>query len=418
MALFVKKFGGTSVGSIERMRHIVEIVGAARKAGDEVVVVVSAMSGETDRLIHLLKQASDMPDTREYDVLVSTGEQVSMVLVASLLTAQGYPARSYTGAQAGIKTDQAHQKAHIIDVDPSALKKALAEGIIPVIAGFQGKSETGEITTLGRGGSDTTGVAIAAALGADECQIYTDVDGVYTADPRVVPAARLLPTITLEEMMEMAALGAKVLQNRSIRYAGRYKVPLRVLSSFSNHPGTLITYEEFNTMEKALISGLAFNRQEAKITLFGLPFRADLASRVMQPLAEANIDIDIILQNMTEDGKCNFTFTVNREEYRQALTIAEKLVGALGATSAQGDNKIAKLSIVGVGMRSHIGVANKMFTTLSNEGIAIQLISTSEIKISVLIEEKYLELGARALHTAFELDQKEATEEFDPVVVK
>jgi aspartate kinase len=418
MALYVKKFGGTSVGSIDRMRNIADIVIKAREAGDDVVVVVSAMSGETDRLINLLKETNDKFDPREYDVMVSTGEQVSMVLVASLLNAGGYKAQSFTGAQAGIKTDNTHQKASILDIDPSRLQEALKQGIIPVIAGFQGKSETGEITTLGRGGSDTTGVAIAAALKADECQIYTDVDGVYTADPRVVPAARLLPTITLEEMMEMAALGAKVLQNRSIRYAGRYKVPLRVLSSFSNHPGTLITYEEFSTMEKALISGLAFNRQEAKITLFGLPFRADLASRVMQPLADANIDIDIILQNMTEEGKCNFTFTVNREEYRQALVIAEKLVVELGATSAQGDNKIAKLSIVGVGMRSHIGVANKMFMTLANEGIAIQLISTSEIKISVLIDEKYLELGARALHTVFGLDAKESVEEFDPVVVK
>ncbi len=417
MALYIQKFGGTSVGSIERIQHVADTVIKTKQAGHQVVVVVSAMSGETDRLIGLINQAVDAPNLREYDVLVSTGEQVSMALTAMCLSAKGYPARSYTGAQAGIKTESIHQKAHINDIDVASLKAALAQDIIPVVAGFQGLSEEGEVTTLGRGGSDTTAVAIAAALKADECQIYTDVDGVYTADPRVVPAARLLPTITLEEMLEMAGLGAKVLQNRSVRYAGRFKVPLRVLSSFSNNPGTLITYEE-STMEKPLVSGIAFNRSEAKISIFGVPFKPDVTAKILQPIADAHIDIDMILQNTTQDNSCDVTFTVNREDYRRALAIVETTAKELAARGVSGDNKIAKLSIVGVGMRAHTGVANKMFTTLAEEGVTVQLITTSEIKISVVIDEKYLELAARALHTAFDLDVSEPTEEFDPVVIK
>ncbi len=416
MALYIQKFGGTSVGSIERIQQVADTVIKTKQAGHEVVVVVSAMSGETDRLINLIKATVDQPNSREYDVVVSTGEQVSMALLAMALSARGYSAQSFTGAQAGIKTENIHQKAHIIGVDVKPLKQALKANIIPVVAGFQGLSENGEVTTLGRGGSDTTGVALAAALKADECQIYTDVDGVYTADPRVVPAARLLPTITLEEMLEMAGLGAKVLQNRSVRYAGRFKVPLRVLSSFSNNPGTLITYED-SPMEKPVVSGIAFNRSEAKITLFGIPFSHDVIIKILQPLADANIDIDMILQNTTKDNCFDFTFTVNREEYRQALTIMDQIARELHAREVLGDNKIAKLSIIGVGMRAHIGVANKMFATLAKEGITVQLISTSEIKISVVIDEKYLELGARALHTAFGLDNNETVEEFDPVMI-
>lgn len=418
MALLVKKFGGTSVGSIERLKHVADRIIQAKNAGDQVVVVVSAMSGETDRLIHLSRQMAESPNGREYDALVSTGEQVSAALLSILLIERGYAAQSYTGAQAGIKTEDVHQKAHIMEVNPESLKAALAQNKIPVVTGFQGITASGEITTLGRGGSDTTAVAIAAALEADECQIYTDVDGVYTADPRVVPAARLLTTITFEEMLEMAALGAKVLQNRSVRYAGRFKVPLRVLSSFSHNPGTLITYEEV-PMENPVVSGIAFNRNEARITLFGVPFKPETVSKILEPIAQANIDIDMILQNSTtSEGLFDFTFTVNRDEYRQAVCISEEIVKKLGGQGIKGDNKIAKLSIVGAGMRSHTGVANKMFITLAQEGISVQLITTSEIKISVVIDEKYLELGARALHTAFGLDMAESVEEFDPIVLQ
>lgn len=415
MPVLVQKFGGTSVGSIERIHNVADTVIKARQKGYQVVVVVSAMSGDTDKLINLAKQAAKNPDPREYDVLVSTGECLSMALLAMILIERGFPAISFSGTQAGIKTDSRHKKAHIIDIDTRALKRELARNNIIVVAGFQGYTESGDVSTLGRGGSDTTAVALAAALQAEECQIYTDVDGVYTTDPRVVPTARLLTHITFEEMLEMAWLGAKVLQTRSVRYAGKFKVPLRVLSSFREGPGTLITYED-NKMENPIVSGIAFNRSEAKITLFGVPAREGITVDILAPISEANIDVDMILQNVAEDDSLDFTFTVNREEYQKALSITEQNAKKLSVRSVRGNSKIAKLSIIGVGMRSHSGVANTMFATLAKEGIMIHLIATSEIKISVVIDEKYLELGVRALHTAFGLDV-EPDEEFDPVVM-
>ncbi|HHQ41576.1 MAG TPA: aspartate kinase [Chromatiales bacterium] len=402
MALIVQKYGGTSVGSIERIEHVAEKVAATRRQGHQVVVVVSAMSGETDRLLGLARAISERPDPRELDVLLATGEQVTIALLAIALAKRGCPARSYTGAQVHILTDSAHNKARIRDIDAARVRRDLAEGRVVVVAGFQGVDEHGNITTLGRGGSDTTAVALAAALGADECQIFTDVDGVYTTDPRVVPEARRLDRITFEEMLEMASLGSKVLQIRAVEFAGKYNVPLRVLSTFEEGPGTLITYEE-PEMEQPLISGVAFNRDEAKLTVVGVPDQPGVAWRILGPIAEANIEVDMIVQNVGEDGTTDFTFTVHRNDYPQALEILRRTAEELGAREVTGDDRIVKISLVGVGMRSHAGIASRMFEALAKEGINIRMISTSEIKISVVVDEKYLELGVRALHEAFDL---------------
>lgn len=404
MALFVHKYGGTSVGSVERIQHVAANVMAARARGEKVVVVVSAMSGETNKLVAYAKEAQKTPEPREMDVILSTGEQVTIGLLVMALRDKGCPAVSFTGAQVPILTDAAHTKARILEIPTDRIQKALDEDHVVVVAGFQGVTREGDITTLGRGGSDTTAVALAAALKADECLIFTDVDGVYTTDPRVEPRARRLDRITFEEMLEMASLGSKVLQIRSVEFAGKYNVPLRVLSSFKEGEGTLISYED-DSMEKPLISGIAFNRDEAKLTVLGVPDRPGIASKILGPVAEANIEVDMIVQNVAEDGTTNFTFTVNRSEYAKALSILEATAKAMGAREVRGDEAIVKVSIVGVGMRSHAGIAAKMFDTLANEGINIQLISTSEIKISVVIHEKYLELAVRALHAAFELDQ-------------
>lgn len=404
MALFVHKYGGTSVGSVERIQHVAANVMAARARGEKVVVVVSAMSGETNKLVAYAKEAQKTPEPREMDVILSTGEQVTIGLLAMALRDKGCPAVSFTGAQVPILTDAAHTKARILEIPTDRIQKALDEDHVVVVAGFQGVTREGDITTLGRGGSDTTAVALAAALKADECLIFTDVDGVYTTDPRVEPRARRLDRITFEEMLEMASLGSKVLQIRSVEFAGKYNVPLRVLSSFKEGEGTLISYED-DSMEKPLISGIAFNRDEAKLTVLGVPDRPGIASKILGPVAEANIEVDMIVQNVAEDGTTNFTFTVNRSEYAKALSILEATAKAMGAREVRGDEAIVKVSIVGVGMRSHAGIAAKMFDTLAIEGINIQLISTSEIKISVVIHEKYLELAVRALHAAFELDQ-------------
>ena len=377
---------------------------ACREQGDDIVVVVSAMSGETDRLIRLAKEVAQRPNARELDVLLSTGEQATIALLSMALEERGCKARSYTGAQVHILTDNAYNKARIVDIDSARIHKDLAEGRVVVVAGFQGVDHEGNITTLGRGGSDTTAVALAAALKADECQIYTDVDGVYTTDPRVVPQARRLDRITYEEMLEMASLGAKVLQIRSVEFASKYNVPLRVLSSFEEGAGTLITSEEA-VMEQALISGIAFNRDEAKLTMIGVPDQPGVAHRILGPIAEANIEVDMIVQNVGEDGLTDFTFTVHRNDYDLALDIVKKTAKEMGAREVQGDNHIVKVSIVGVGMRSHAGIASQMFQTLAGEGINIRMISTSEIKISVVVDEKYLELAVRALHSAFKLDQ-------------
>lgn len=404
MALFVHKYGGTSVGSVERIQHVAANVMAARARGEKVVVVVSAMSGETNKLVAFAKEAQQAPDPREMDVILSTGEQVTIGLLAMALREKGCPAISFTGAQVPILTDAAHNKARILEIPTDRIQAALDQGQVVVVAGFQGVTREGDITTLGRGGSDTTAVALAAALKADECLIFTDVDGVYTTDPRVEPRARRLDRITFEEMLEMASLGSKVLQIRSVEFAGKYNVPLRVLSSFKEGEGTLISYED-DSMEKPLISGIAFNRDEAKLTVLGAPDRPGIASKILGPVAEANIEVDMIVQNVAEDGTTNFTFTVNRSEYAKALSILEATAKAMGAREVRGDDAIVKVSIVGVGMRSHAGIAAKMFDTLAAEGINIQMISTSEIKISVVINEKYLELAVRALHAAFELDQ-------------
>jgi aspartate kinase len=407
MALYVHKYGGTSVGTVERIQHVAKNVAAARARGEDVVVVVSAMSGETNRLIGLARQIEESPPPRELDVLVSTGEQVTIALLSMALQASGCPACSYTGGQVRILTDSAYTKARILDIDTERLRGDLAEGKVVVVAGFQGVTEEGDITTLGRGGSDTTAVALAAALKADECLIYTDVDGVYTTDPRVEPRARRLDRITFEEMLEMASLGSKVLQIRSVEFAGKYNVPLRVLSSFADGPGTLITYEEAD-MEQALISGIAFNRDEAKLTVLGVPDRPGIAHRILGPIADANIEVDMIVQNIAGDKTTDFTFTVNRGEYQKALVILQRECAELGAREVSGDTQIVKVSLVGVGMRSHAGIASRMFSTLANEGINIRMISTSEIKISVVIDEKYLELAVRALHEAFALDRPSA----------
>jgi len=407
MALIVQKYGGTSVGSVDRIENVARKVKAATEAGHQVVVVVSAMSGETNRLIELAQQISESPDLREYDVLVSTGEQVTIALLSMALNKLGCPARSYTGAQVHILTDSAHTKARILDIDEQQVRSDLESGRVVVVAGFQGRDEKGNITTLGRGGSDTTAVAMAAALKADECQIYTDVDGVYTTDPRVVPLAKRLERITFEEMLEMASLGSKVLQIRAVEFAGKYNVPLRVLSSFEEGPGTLITYEE-EQMEQPVISGIAFNRDEAKLTILGVPDQPGVAYNILGPIGDANIEVDMIIQNVGADSTTDFTFTVHRNDFDKAKSILQKVANDLGAREVTGDKAIIKISIVGVGMRSHAGVASTMFEALARENINIRMISTSEIKISVVVDEKYLELGVRALHTAFNLDQTSA----------
>ncbi len=404
MSLIVQKYGGTSVGTIERIRSVAHKVAAARTRGDDLVVVVSAMSGETNRLIALANQISEMPSPRELDVLVSTGEQVTIALLAMALEELGCEARSYTGSQIRILTDSAHTKARIEAIDVERMRADLAAGRVVVVAGFQGVDGEGNITTLGRGGSDTTGVALAAALNADECQIYTDVDGIYTTDPRVVSSARRLDRITFEEMLEMASQGSKVLQIRAVEFAGKYQVPLRVLSSFTEGNGTLITLDDEDDMEKPLVSGIAFNRDEAKLTVLGVPDVPGVAYRILGPISEANIEVDVIVQNVAQDGTTSLTFTVHRNEMKKALRVLEGLQESLGATSITTDDRIAKLSLVGVGMRSHAGVAARMFRALAEHNINIQMISTSEIKITVVVDEKYLELGVRALHTEFELD--------------
>ncbi|UCE89216.1 MAG: aspartate kinase [Pseudomonadota bacterium] len=404
MALIVQKYGGTSVGSIERIEQVAAKAIAARAAGDDLVLVVSAMSGETNRLVKLAHAVASDPDPREFDVLVSTGEQVTIALLSMALNRRGCPARSYTGSQVHILTDNAHTKARILGIDEARVRGDLEEGRVVVIAGFQGVDEQGNITTLGRGGSDTTAVAMAAALKADECQIYTDVDGVYTTDPRVEPDARRLDRITFEEMLEMASLGSKVLQIRAVEFAGKYNVPLRVLSSFEDGPGTLISYED-EEMEQPVISGIAFNRDEAQLLMRGVPDRPGVAYHILGPVGKANIEVDMIVQNVGADGTTDFTFTVHRNDYQKALEVLEATARELGAREVSGDNKIVKISLVGVGMRSHAGIASTMFEALANEAINIRMISTSEIKISVVVDEKYLELGVRSLHAAFQLDQ-------------
>ena len=406
MALIVQKFGGTSVGSVERIEQVADKVKKFRDAGDDLVVVLSAMSGETNRLIDLAKAISgdQQPLPRELDVIVSTGEQVTIALLAMALNKRGVPAVSYTGSQVRILTDSAHTKARILQIDDQKIRTDLKAGRVVVVAGFQGVDEHGNITTLGRGGSDTTGVALAAALKADECQIYTDVDGVYTTDPRVVAVAQRLDKITFEEMLEMASLGSKVLQIRAVEFAGKYNVPLRVLHSFKEGPGTLITIDEEESMEQPIISGIAFNRDEAKLTIRGVPDTPGVAFKILGPVSDANVEVDMIVQNVSHDNTTDFTFTVHRNEYDAALKILQNTASEIGAREVVGDTKIAKVSIVGVGMRSHAGVASRMFGALAKEGINIQMISTSEIKVSVVLEEKYLELAVRALHTAFELD--------------
>jgi len=405
MSLFVQKYGGTSVGTVERIEAVADKVARFREQGHDMVVVVSAMSGETNRLIGLAHEIQETPDPREMDVLVSTGEQVTIALLCMALKKRGWDARSYTGGQVRILTDDAHTKARIQEIDEQHIRADLHAGRVVVVAGFQGVDEKGNITTLGRGGSDTTGVALAAALKADECQIYTDVDGVYTTDPRVVDSARRLEKITFEEMLEMASLGSKVLQIRAVEFAGKYGVPLRVLHSFQEGPGTLITLdEEYSEMEQPVVSGIAFNRDEAKVTVVGVPDTPGVASRILAPIGAANIEIDVIVQNVAEDKSTDLTFTVHRNDMAKAEAILAEVAKEVGAKGVTTDDKICKLSIVGVGMRSHAGVASKMFAALAKDGINIQMITTSEIKISVIIDERYLELAVRGLHSAFELD--------------
>ncbi len=403
MALVIQKYGGTSVGTVERINAVADRVLSHKKRGDDIVVAVSAMSGETNRLTGMAEKITDHPKGRELDVLLSTGEQVTIALLCMALEAKGCPARSYTGGQVRILTNSVHNKARILNIDESRIRNDLGEGRVVVVAGFQGVDEDGNITTLGRGGSDTTAVALAAALKADECQIYTDVDGVYTTDPRIVPEARRLKTITYEEMLEMASLGAKVLQIRSVEFAQKYNVPMRVLSSFEEGEGTLITSED-KTMEQVMISGITANKDEAKVTLLGVPDEPGVAVAILGPVADAGIEVDMIIQNVGADGTTDFTFTVHRNDYAQTLEILEKVKQTLDARAVVGDDKIVKLSVVGIGMRSHAGIASQMFNALSEEGINIQMISTSEIKISVVVDEKYLELGVRTLHSAFGLD--------------
>jgi aspartate kinase len=403
MTLIVQKYGGTSVGSVDRIRNVATKVAKYRDQGHDIVVVVSAMSGVTNSLVAMAHELQKEPSSREMDVLLSTGEQTTIALLCMALENIGYPARSYTGGQVRILTDSAFTKARIVSIDDAPIRKDLAEGRVVVVAGFQGVDDEGNITTLGRGGSDTTAVALAAALKADECQIYTDVDGVYTTDPRVVPEARRLDRITFEEMLEMASLGAKVLQIRSVEFAGKYNVPLRVLSSFEDGPGTLIVSEEDTMMENPIISGIAFTRDETKLSVIGVPDVPGMAFRVFGPISDANIEVDVIVQNVGADKTNDITFTVQRKDTDKATRILEKVAKDISAESIEVDNKVAKVSLVGVGMRSHAGIASKMFGALAAESINIQLITTSEIKISVVIEEKYLELAVRALHAAFGL---------------
>jgi aspartate kinase len=419
MALIVHKYGGTSMGSTERIRNVARRVAKWARAGHQMVVVPSAMSGETNRLLALAKDLSPSSTTpelqRELDMIASTGEQVSVGLLAIALQAEGMPAVSYAGWQVPIATDSSYTKARIQSIDDQRVRADLAAGKVVIITGFQGVDGDGNITTLGRGGSDTSAVAVAAALKADECLIYTDVDGVYTTDPRIVPEARRLHTISFEEMLEMASLGSKVLQIRSVEFAGKYRVPMRVLSSFTPwdiaieeeaRSGTLITFEEDAKMEQAVVSGIAFNRDEAKISLLGVPDKPGIAYQILGPVADANIDIDVIIQNVSHDGKTDFSFTVHRNDYARTLELLKStVVPKTGAAEVSGDTKICKVSIVGIGMRSHVGVASRMFKTLSDEGINIQMITTSEIKTSVVIDEKYMELAVRALHKAFDLEQ-------------
>ncbi len=418
MALIVQKYGGTSMGSIDRIKNVAKRVKRWHDNGHQVVVVVSAMSGETNRLIDLARQISNNPDPREYDQMVSTGEQVSISLLAMAIKELGIGARSMTGRQVAIKTDNAHNKARIESIDDKNIREQLDAGNIVIVAGFQGIDEEGNATTLGRGGSDTTGVAIAAALGADECQIYTDVDGVYTTDPRVTSKAKKLEKITFEEMLEMASLGSKILQIRSVEFAGKYGVPLRVLSSFDentdgsfdqefqNNVGTLITIDEGDNMEQAIISGIAFNRDEAKILVRGVPDHPGIASAILSPIGRANIEIDMIVQNLSDNGTTDFTFTVNRTDLDKTLKVLnEEVKDEIGAKEISGNSEVVKVSLVGVGMRSHAGVASLMFQTLAENNINIQMISTSEIKVSVLIQDQHLEKAVKSLHTAFGLDR-------------
>jgi aspartate kinase len=407
MALIVQKYGGTSVGDPEKIAHVARKVATVHRRGNDVLAVVSAMSGETNRLVALAKRIDPYPDPRELDVLLSTGEQVTIALLSMALKQQGCVARSYTGAQVRILTDSAHNRARIMDIDAARVRNDLKDGRIVVVAGFQGVDEFGNITTLGRGGSDTTAVAMAAALQAAECQIFTDVEGVYTTDPRVVPEARRLPRITFEEMLEMASLGSMVLQIRAVEFAGKYNVPVRVLSTFEEGEGTLITFEE-QGVEQPLISGIAFNRDEAKLTILGVPDKPGVAYQILGPIGEANIEVDMIIQNVGADGTTDFTFTVNRRDYFKALDLLTRIAKELNAREVSGDDKIVKISLVGVGMRSHAGIASAMFKALASERINIQMISTSEIKISVVIDERYLELGVRVLHSAFQLDHEPA----------
>ncbi|MCG6504320.1 aspartate kinase [Kingella pumchi] len=405
MALIVQKYGGTSVGSVERIKNVAKRVAKARAEGHDVVVVVSAMSGETNRLVALAQEIQEIPDPREFDVILSTGEQVTIGLLAMALKSIGVEAKSYTGWQVALKTDNAHTKARIEDIDDAKMRADLQDGKVVIVAGFQGVSGNGDITTLGRGGSDTSAVALAAALKADECQIYTDVDGVYTTDPRVVPEARRMETVTFDEMLELASLGSKVLQIRSVEFAGKYKVRLRVLSSLTEGgDGTLITFEEDPNMERAIVSGIAFDKNQARINVRGVPDKPGIAYQILGTVADANIEVDMIIQNVGTEGTTDFSFTVPRNDYKKALEVLQALQHTIGAQEVSGDDTVCKVSIVGLGMRSHVGVASKMFRALAADSINIQMISTSEIKVSVLIDEKYMELATRVLHKEFGLD--------------
>ena len=416
MPLIVEKYGGSSVGTSERIRAVADRVAASHRAGDDLVVVLSAMAGETNRLLELARDIDPEADARETDVLISTGEQVTIALLSMALHKLDVPARSYTGGQVRILTDNVHGKARILDIDADMVRTDIEQRNVVVVAGFQGVDREGNITTLGRGGSDTTAVAMAAALKADECRIYTDVDGVYTADPRIVPEARRLEQITVEEMLELSSLGAKVLETRSVEFAGKYKVPLRVLSSFESGKGTLITYE-VNKMEQPLIAGIAYNRDEAKLTIRGVPDQPGVASTIFGQISDAHVNVDMIIQNVAQDGTTDLTFTVNRSEYPHARASLEKISAELKAREVVGDDQLAKISIVGVGMRSHAGIASTMFEAMATEGINIELISTSEIKISIGVADRYVELAVRALHKAFGLEVETHEEILDATAV-
>ena len=403
MALIVQKYGGTSVADCERIEHVARKIAATRDQGHDVVVVVSAMAGETDRLLGLAHRIMSRPSRRELDVLLASGEQVSIALLCIALAKLGVQARSFTGGQVCIRTDAAHTKARIETIDDSSLRECLAAGAIPVVAGFQGVDAAGNITTLGRGGGDTTAVGVAAQMHADECQIYTDVDGVYTADPRLVPEARRLGRITFEEMLELASQGSKVLQIRAVEFAGKYNVPLRVLSTFKEGEGTLITYED-QAVEAAVVSGIAFNRDEAEVSLIGVPQQTGLAYLILGPVSDANIEVDMIVQNAARDGRLDFAFTVHRNDYPQVMDILRANLSRIGAQDLRGNDRVVKISAVGVGMRSHAGVASTVFRALSEQGVELRMVATSEIKVSVVVDEKQLEAGVRALHKAFALE--------------